>query len=136
LVTTKWMGQLLVHLWWIPKNFVCGCWWFYKVYMSFVFKIKRWNYLWICTVFIKGWKWKKGFSIINIRSDYNGEFISDLFESFCEEKAYHHNFSTPRTPQQNVLGGSRKHLLLCFKSCYFKTKVKKDFLWALEMEET
>jgi transposase InsO family protein len=49
-------------------------------------------------------KMKKGFSIINIRSDHDGEFISDLFESFCEEKGYHHNFSTPRTPQQNVFG--------------------------------
>jgi hypothetical protein len=24
-----------------------------------------------------------------------------LFETFCEEKEYHHKFSTPRTPQQN-----------------------------------
>lgn len=44
---------------------------------------------------------EKGFSIINIRSDHGGEFTSDLFETFCEEKGYHHNFSTPRTPQQN-----------------------------------
>jgi hypothetical protein len=29
---------------------------------------------------------EKGFSIINIRNDHRGEFISDLFESFCEEK--------------------------------------------------
>jgi transposase InsO family protein len=44
---------------------------------------------------------EKYFSIINIRSDYGGEFISDLLESFCEEKGYQHNFSTPKTPQQN-----------------------------------
>jgi hypothetical protein len=29
---------------------------------------------------------EKGFSIINIRNDHRSEFISDLFESFCEEK--------------------------------------------------
>ena len=42
---------------------------------------------------------EKDFSIINLRSNHGGEFISDLFEIFCEEKEYHHNFSTPRTPQ-------------------------------------
>jgi hypothetical protein len=43
----------------------------------------------------------KGFSIINM-SNHGGEFISDLFEMFYEKKKeYHHNFLTPRTPQQN-----------------------------------
>jgi hypothetical protein len=37
---------------------------------------------------------KKGFSIINIKSDHDGEFISDFFEMFCKKKGYHHNFST------------------------------------------
>jgi len=40
----------------------------------------------------------ESFSIINIRSDYGDKFISDLFKMFCEEKWYHHNFSTRRTP--------------------------------------
>jgi hypothetical protein len=44
---------------------------------------------------------RKGFSIINIRNDHSGEFISDLFEMLYEEKGYYHNFSTSRTPQQN-----------------------------------
>jgi hypothetical protein len=51
-------------------------------------------------IFKEIWKWK-GFSIINIKSDHGGEFISDLFEMFYEEKGYHHNFSTLRTSQQN-----------------------------------
>jgi hypothetical protein len=46
-------------------------------------------------------KLKKGFPIINIRNDHDGEFISYLFEFFCEEQWYHHNFSTYRTLQQN-----------------------------------
>jgi hypothetical protein len=29
---------------------------------------------------------KKGFSIINIKSDHDGEFISDFFEMFCKKK--------------------------------------------------
>jgi hypothetical protein len=44
---------------------------------------------------------KKGFSIINIRSNHGGDFINDLFGTFYEEKGYHYNFSTPKTPQQN-----------------------------------
>jgi hypothetical protein len=36
--------------------------------------------------FSKKFENEKGFSIINIRSDHGGEFISDLFEMFCEEK--------------------------------------------------
>jgi hypothetical protein len=36
--------------------------------------------------FLKRDENKKDFSIINIRSDHGGEFISDLFEMFCEEK--------------------------------------------------
>jgi hypothetical protein len=49
--------------------------------------------------FSKKVKNEKDISIINIRSNHGGgEFISDLFKMFCEEKRYHHNFSTPRTP--------------------------------------
>ena len=36
-----------------------------------------------------------------IRSDHGGEFINEKFESFCSMNGYKHNFSTPRTPQQN-----------------------------------
>jgi hypothetical protein len=36
--------------------------------------------------FLKKVENEKDFSIINIRSDHGGEFISDLFETFCEEK--------------------------------------------------
>jgi transposase InsO family protein len=43
----------------------------------------------------------RDFSIIKIRSNHEGKFVSNLFKSFCEEKGYHHNFSTPKTPQQN-----------------------------------
>ena len=44
---------------------------------------------------------KKGTCISSIRSDHWGEFKNDLFEKFCEGNGIHHNFSTPRTPQQN-----------------------------------
>jgi transposase InsO family protein len=44
---------------------------------------------------------EKNCKIGYIRSDHGGEFTSHVFEMFCEEKDISHNFSTPRTPQQN-----------------------------------
>jgi len=36
-----------------------------------------------------------------IRSDHGGEFQNEKFISFCKKLRISHNFSTPRTPQQN-----------------------------------
>lgn len=44
---------------------------------------------------------EKGFFIVSIRSDHGGKFKGDEFENYCNEKGLDHNFSTPRTPQQN-----------------------------------
>ena len=44
---------------------------------------------------------EKGYTITSIRSDRGGEFSCEPFESYCEEHGILHNFSAPRTPQQN-----------------------------------
>ena len=44
---------------------------------------------------------EKGLTLVNIRSDHGGEFENHSFELFCNENGYSHNFSAPRTPQQN-----------------------------------
>ena len=44
---------------------------------------------------------QKGLNIVSIRSGHGGEFQNEYFEMFCEENGIHHNFSIPRTPQQN-----------------------------------
>ncbi|WRX23682.1 Integrase [Theobroma cacao] len=44
---------------------------------------------------------EKGLAIVSIRCDHGGEFKGDEFENFCNEKGLDHNFSAPRTPQQN-----------------------------------
>ena len=36
-----------------------------------------------------------------MRSDHGGEFENKEFEMFCDEYGIEHNFSAPRTPQQN-----------------------------------
>ncbi|WRX10304.1 Integrase [Theobroma cacao] len=44
---------------------------------------------------------EKGLAIVSIRSDHGGEFENFEFEEFFNEKGLDHNFSAPRTPQQN-----------------------------------
>jgi len=39
--------------------------------------------------------------IISLRSDHGGEFVNHRFENYCDEFGIQHNFSCPRTPQQN-----------------------------------
>ena len=36
-----------------------------------------------------------------IRSDHGGEFQNEKFNNFCNKLGIFHNFSAPRTPQQN-----------------------------------
>jgi len=38
---------------------------------------------------------------VSIRSDHGGEFQNEKFEHFCKKHGIYHNFSAPRTPQQN-----------------------------------
>nr|CAN62871.1 hypothetical protein VITISV_015208 [Vitis vinifera] len=44
---------------------------------------------------------EKGFTITCIRSDHGREFENIDFEKYCNEHGINHNFSAPRTPQQN-----------------------------------
>ena len=43
----------------------------------------------------------KNCNIGSIRSDHGGEFQNEKFSKFCEKMGILHNFSAPRTPQQN-----------------------------------
>ncbi|KAG7547174.1 Zinc finger CCHC-type [Arabidopsis suecica] len=40
-------------------------------------------------------------NIIQIRSDHGGEFQNEVFEKFCQSQGIRHQYSAPRTPQQN-----------------------------------
>lgn len=44
---------------------------------------------------------EKSIKIASIRSDHGEEFQNAPFEELCEEHGILHNFSAPRTPQQN-----------------------------------
>ena len=56
-------------------------------------------------------KWKKGLTLINVRSDHGGEFENHDFESFCYEHGYGHNFFAPRSPQQNGIVEKKNRIL-------------------------
>ena len=44
---------------------------------------------------------EKELKILKVRSDYGGEFENEPFEILCEKHGIIHEFSSPRTPQQN-----------------------------------
>ena len=44
---------------------------------------------------------EKNLAIKEIRSDHGGEYENSSFKTWCEKYGIHHNFSAPRTPQQN-----------------------------------
>ena len=53
----------------------------------------------------------KDLKIKSIRSDHGGEFENELFQKFCNKKGISHNFSFPRTPQQNSVVERKNHTL-------------------------
>ncbi|WCJ23989.1 Retrovirus-related Pol polyprotein from transposon RE1 [Euphorbia peplus] len=53
------------------------------------------------SVLIKKLENERNEKVVHIRSDNGGEFKNFMFEEFCEIKGIDHNFSAPRTPQQN-----------------------------------
>ena len=67
---------------------------------------------WICSLlFAKIVQNEKGYSISSIRSDHGREFENLGFNAFCGENGISHNFSTPRTPQQNGVVERRNRTL-------------------------
>ena len=46
-------------------------------------------------------KSEKELKILKVRSDHVGEFENEPLETFCEKHGIIHEFSSPRTPQQN-----------------------------------
>ena len=54
---------------------------------------------------------KKDLSIVSIRSDHDIKFENKDFEKFCDEKGIDHNFSAPRTSQQNRVVERKNRIL-------------------------
>ena len=56
------------------------------------------HYLWLQLIADKGNQFG---GISRIRSDHGTEFENSSFQSFCNENGIKHEFSAPKTPQQN-----------------------------------
>ena len=68
--------------------------------------------------------------IIKVRSDYGKEFENSEFKIFCEDNRITHQFSAPRTPQQNgVVERKNKTLIEMARSMLCENELPKYF-WA------
>ena len=71
---------------------------------------------------------EKGFTITCIRSDHGREFENIDFEKYCNERGINHNFSTPKTPQQNgVVERKNRTLQEMAKTMLNENKLLKYF---------
>ena len=52
-----------------------------------------------------------GVKLKRIRSDQGGEFVNNKFKDFCDDLGYSHEFSSPRTPQQNGVAERKNRTL-------------------------
>ena len=67
---------------------------------------------------------------LNIWSDHGGEFKNEVFETFCKKKGINHNFTFPRTPQQNgVVERKNRTLQECARTLLNGCSLPKHF-WA------
>ena len=79
-------------------------------------------------IFSKRVQNEKYFCITSIRSDHGGEFENHTFENFCIENDISHNFSSPRTPQQNgVIERKNRSLQEMAKTILLESGFSKGF---------
>jgi len=72
----------------------------------------------------------KNNNICSIRSDHGGEFQNGKFSKFCEKMGILHNFSAPRTPQQNgVVERKNRSLKELVRTMLSESSLPKYF-WA------
>jgi len=71
---------------------------------------------------------EKEMKILTVRSDHRGEFENEPFETFCEKHGIIHQFSSPRTPQQNGVV-ERKNITLqeMARTMIHENKLAKHF---------
>ncbi|KAG7599123.1 Zinc finger CCHC-type superfamily [Arabidopsis suecica] len=69
-------------------------------------------------------------NIIQIRSDHGGEFQNEIFEKFCQSHGIRHQYSAPRTPQQNgVVERKNRTLQEMARTMIHRNNISEGF-WA------
>ncbi|XP_073128980.1 uncharacterized protein [Henckelia pumila] len=64
------------------------------------------KYLFVCVDDFSRYSW-----VIRIRTDHGKEFENSLFEQFCEKEGISHEYSAPKTPQQNGIAERKNRTL-------------------------
>jgi transposase InsO family protein len=71
---------------------------------------------------------EKEMKILKVRSDNSGEFENEPFEAFCENHGIVHEFSSPRTPQQNgVVERKNRTLQEMARTMIYENNLAKHF---------
>ncbi|KAI0486592.1 hypothetical protein KFK09_029340 [Dendrobium nobile] len=73
---------------------------------------------------------KLGCEILTIHSDHGGEFENERFGDFYENKEISHNFSAPRTPQQNGVDERKNQTLVEATKAMLAEYSLSKYFWA------
>lgn len=69
-----------------------------------------------------------GNRVTGIRSDHGTKFENSRLDKFCAEERIHHNFSAPRTPQQNrVIERKNRILVEIGRTMLIESRLAKKF---------
>jgi transposase InsO family protein len=68
--------------------------------------------------------------IQSLRSDKNGEYLSNQFKSYCENHGIHKFLKAPYTPQQNDIIERKNRTILDMVRSMIKTKEMPKEFWA------
>ncbi|XP_021759157.1 uncharacterized protein LOC110724067 [Chenopodium quinoa] len=79
---------------------------------------------------------RTGNQLIHLRSDHGTEFENSKFDEFCTEYGIDHNFSAPRTPQQNgVVERKNRSLEDMARTMLISSRLPRNF-WAEAVNTT
>lgn len=76
---------------------------------------------------------EQNLKVERIRSDHKREFENENFQTFCEAKGIHHEYSAPKTPQQNGVIGRKNRTLREMVRVMMKAKDMPHIFWAEAM---
>lgn len=81
-------------------------------------------------IFCKNVQNEKGYAISCIRTDYGGDFENLAFEGFCNNLGIKHQFSSPRTPQQNGVVEIKNRSIQEMVRIMLKENTLPKYFWA------
>lgn len=73
---------------------------------------------------------EQNLKVERIRSDHKREFENENFQTFCEAKGIHHEYSSPKTPQQNRVIERKNRTLQEMVRVMMKAKDMPHKFWA------